>query len=196
MSIPLTAYGKASACSVLFSLTSRQFTANFVWRRLAVRLGLLPLFCLLMYSFMMPSLDETQNSFQTRSSIIFNLLAAITFLMPVITTNYCKYNNILDRFWNQKKTKIFFQNSWTASKPILWRFISPVNLPWSIAYININTGQLTIVGDEHWHCGQHHLLVDTISGGWILDWTMDHLLCCSLGSGYFCGTGKDCLVMM
>ena len=90
LSIPLTAYGKASACSVLVALTGRQFAANFAWRRLATRLGLLPLFSLLLYSFIAPSLAETQNSFQTRSSIIFCLLAAITFLTPVVTVDYCE----------------------------------------------------------------------------------------------------------
>lgn len=90
ISIPLTAYGKASTCSVIMSLVSRQFASNFVFRRLAIRLGLLPLFCLLLGSVTMPSVDETQNSFQTRSAVILNLLAGITFLTPPITTYYCE----------------------------------------------------------------------------------------------------------
>ena len=88
--IPLTAYGPASTCSILCALIGRQFSAQFVATRLAFQLGLMPLFSLFLYSFILPSLDETQNSLQTRSAIIFSLLATITFLVPAITTYNCK----------------------------------------------------------------------------------------------------------
>lgn len=90
VSIPLTAYGKASPCNVLMSLVSRQFMANFIMSRLVVRLGLLPMFFLLLGTITLSSVEETQNSFQTRSSVIFNLLAGITFFTPPITAYYCK----------------------------------------------------------------------------------------------------------
>ena len=63
---------------------------NLIMKRLFLKLGLIPLFCILMYTFILPSLDETQNSFQTRSFIIFNLMAAITMMTPIITSYYCK----------------------------------------------------------------------------------------------------------
>lgn len=89
LSIPLTAYGKATGCNVIFSLISRQFCSNLIMKRLFMKLCIIPLFCLLMYSFILPSLNETQNSFQTKSSIIFNLMAVITFVAPLITSYYC-----------------------------------------------------------------------------------------------------------
>ncbi|OTF70716.1 ABC transporter sub-family G-like protein, partial [Euroglyphus maynei] len=67
LSIPLTAYGKASAWNVISTLICRQFCANLIMKRLFPKLGLIPLFCILMYTFILPSLDETQNSFQTRN---------------------------------------------------------------------------------------------------------------------------------
>jgi len=93
MSIPLTAYGQASTCSVLFALIGRQFSSNFLTSRLALRLGLIPMFALALYTFISPSLADSQSAFQTKSSIIFSLLAGITFLTPVLTTNYCKYSS-------------------------------------------------------------------------------------------------------
>ena len=93
LSIPLTAYGKASAWNVISTLIVRQFCSNLIMKRLFLKLGLIPLFCIFMYTFILPSLDETQNSFQTRSYIIFNLMAAITLMTPIITSYYCKWSS-------------------------------------------------------------------------------------------------------
>jgi ABC-type multidrug transport system ATPase subunit len=90
VNIPLTAYGRASSCRILSSLISRQFTSAFTFKRIFTRLLLIPLFCAMLYCFIIPSLENSQNSFQSRSGLLFNVLAAITFLTPAITAYNCK----------------------------------------------------------------------------------------------------------
>ena len=90
VNIPLTAYGRASSCKVMAALIGRQFVSSFTVRRLFIRLLALPLFCAILYCFIAPVLDNTQNSFQSRSGLIFNVLSAITFIAPAITAYTCE----------------------------------------------------------------------------------------------------------
>ncbi|RWS20546.1 ABC transporter sub-family G-like protein 12, partial [Leptotrombidium deliense] len=83
--IPLTAYGRASSLTVTTALISRQIRAMFTVKNLFRRLLVLPLFCALIYLFVIPRLNLMQHSFQSRTGIIFDTLAAITIITPAIT---------------------------------------------------------------------------------------------------------------
>lgn len=84
-SIPLTAYGRASSMSILFALIARQLSATMTVGNLFKRVLLLPLFFALMYAMILPRLESQQQTFQTRSGLLFNCLAATTFLSAAIT---------------------------------------------------------------------------------------------------------------
>lgn len=87
-SIPLTAYGKASSFSITMALIGRQLSSTFTWKNLFRRILVLPLFFATLYLFILPRLDTKQQTFHTRSGLLFNCLAGITFLAPVITAYY------------------------------------------------------------------------------------------------------------
>ncbi|RWS15547.1 ABC transporter sub-family G-like protein 12 [Dinothrombium tinctorium] len=86
--IPLTAYGRASSFTVTLALLGRQFNSMFTWWNLFLRLLVLPLFCALLYLFILPRLGYQQQTFQSRSGIIFNAMASVTFIAPSITAYY------------------------------------------------------------------------------------------------------------
>ncbi|XP_054165493.1 ATP-binding cassette sub-family G member 5-like [Oppia nitens] len=99
VNIPLTAYGKASSCKVMTSLISRQFTSMFTMKKLFIRILVIPMFCALLYCFIAPVLDNTQNSLQSRTGLILNVLSAITFIGPAITAyNFASHRN---RFYEE-----------------------------------------------------------------------------------------------
>ncbi|KPM06683.1 ABC transporter sub-family G-like protein 12 [Sarcoptes scabiei] len=141
LSIPLTAYGKASTCTTILVLIARQFCSNLIWKRLFLKIGFIPLFCTLLYSFILPSLSETQNSFQTRSAIIFNLFASITFLTPIITS-YCFYQH-RNRFYEDSSRLSIYRGPSLIVTNIL------ANLPMSLLQI-ITYWTTAFRIDEYW----------------------------------------------
>ena len=90
VNLPLTAYGSPSTCKIMFSLIGRQFCSVFTLKRFFIKILALPLFFLFLYLFILPKLEIQQQTFQTKSGLIFNALAAITFITPAITSYNCK----------------------------------------------------------------------------------------------------------
>lgn len=84
-SIPLTAYGRASSVSIFFALIARQLSSIMTVKNLFRRVLLLPMFFALLYIFILPKLEAQQQAFQTRSGLLFNCLAATSFLSAAIT---------------------------------------------------------------------------------------------------------------
>lgn len=97
--IPLTAYGKPSGVTVAFALMGRQLSSIMTIPNLFRRVLLLPLFFGLMYLFILPKIENQQQSFQTRSGVIFNSLAAVSFLTTAITS-YTFYSH-RNRFYEE-----------------------------------------------------------------------------------------------
>lgn len=97
--IPLTAYGRASSLSITFALIGRQLSSIMTAASLFRRVLILPLFFALIYLFILPRLEHQQQSFQTRSGIIFDCLAAVSFLTAAITAySFASHRN---RFYEE-----------------------------------------------------------------------------------------------
>ncbi|CAG2100894.1 unnamed protein product [Medioppia subpectinata] len=146
VNIPLTAYGRASSCKVMTSLISRQFMSAFTLRRLFIRILVLPMFCALLYCFIAPQLDNTQNSFQSRSGLLFNVLSAITFIAPAITAyTFASHRN---RFYEESSRLALYRGPVFIITQIIANL--PINLltVWSAGTVVYLCSQLRY--DDYW----------------------------------------------
>lgn len=98
-SIPLTAYGRASSMSITFALIGRQLSSIMTISNLFRRVLVLPLFFVLIYLFILPKLESQQQSFQTRSGLIFNSMAGVSLLAAAITAY--TFNSHRNRFYEE-----------------------------------------------------------------------------------------------
>lgn len=83
--IPLTAYGKPSSVSVAFALIGRQLSSVLTMPSLFKKILLIPLALLFLYLFILPKLENEQQAMHTRSGLIFNTMAIISYMTIVIT---------------------------------------------------------------------------------------------------------------
>ena len=97
--IPLTAYGKPSGLTVALSLISRQVSSVLTFGTFFKRVLLLPIFFAFLYTFILPKLENQQQSFQSRSAVIFASFASVTFITSAITAYTFKSHR--NRFYEE-----------------------------------------------------------------------------------------------
>ncbi|KAI1292779.1 ATP-binding cassette sub-family G member 5 [Halotydeus destructor] len=106
-SIPLTAYGRASGFSIFCALIGRQLSSIMTVGSIFKRLLLLPLFCALLYLFIFPKLELQQQAFQTRSGLLFNVLAGTSLLSAVITAQ--GFRSHRNRFYEESSRYMLYR---------------------------------------------------------------------------------------
>ena len=145
-SIPLTAYGKPSSMTVAMALMARQISSIMTTSTLFKRIMLLPFFFLLMYLFMFPKLDNQQQAFHTRTGLIFNCLAGVSFLTAAITA-YTFYSH-RNRFYEESSRCSLYRG------PLFIITTALTSIPFSLISVSV-TGCLFywasgMRSDDHW----------------------------------------------
>lgn len=150
--IPMTAYGRPSSISVAMALMGRQMSSMLTMSTLFKRVMILPLFFAFLYLFMFPKLDFQQQSFQTRSGLIFNVLTGVSFLTAAITA-YTFYSH-RNRFYEESSRGSLYRGP-------LFIFTSALtSLPFSLISVFLSG---TII---YWSCGLRS------DGFWIERWVI------------------------
>lgn len=148
--IPMTAFGKPSSFSVATALMGRQMSSILTLSSLFKRVLLLPLFTLFLYGFMFPKLDLQQQSFQTRSGLIFNILTGVSFLTAAITAY--TFHSHRNRFYEESSRGSIYRG------PLFIFTNALTSLPFSLITVFLSG---TII---YWSCGLRW------DGYWIERW--------------------------
>lgn len=132
--IPLTAYGKPSSISVAFALIGRQLSSILTLSSLFKRILIIPLTLLFLYAFILPKLENQQQSFHTRSGLLFNTMAMMSYVTIIITayTFACHRN----RFYEESSRSSLYRGPLFILTNVL------TSLPFSIITVAIASSLL------------------------------------------------------
>ncbi|XP_037093116.1 ATP-binding cassette sub-family G member 5-like [Pollicipes pollicipes] len=109
LKVPLSAYGRAPLLAVMWSLIWRTCDSIFNFRRsglklLGLKLFLLPIFFFILWNFYFP-LQSTQQSLVTRTGLIFNCLAGVSFLSIAITAS--TFGSFRTRYYQESREGVY-----------------------------------------------------------------------------------------